>query len=230
MLTPHLEKLILCGKATYNTLCVGGSEKTIFNVPQDRYIIITDITIHNGLDRPTIELTDNEMNTLFKSHSLTQLSIFSDRSYNHFVIRNEYNISQWGLNWHVTPKGHFHFDTFLVHNNDIAFSWVKSIDHRSGRANTPAESVGRPLPFDYGKDGQAVAGVVIENILSTATPWRINQGGSYTATDQTMSNELQYPVTPETTPIYLDYSFQFPIANIQYVEVFGNLDNISATL
>ena len=43
MLTPHLEKLILCGKAAYNTLSIGGSQKTIFNVAKDRYIIITDI-------------------------------------------------------------------------------------------------------------------------------------------------------------------------------------------
>ena len=230
MLTPKLEKLILNGKASYNTLCIGGSEKTIFNVSNDRYIIITDITIHSHLDKPSIELTDEELNAYFKSNSLTQLSIFSDRSYNHFIIRNELNIVQKGSNWHVTPKGHFHFDTYLIHNTDIAFSWVKSFDHRSARSNTPAESVGRPAPFDYGKEGQNVAGVVINNTLNTVLPWKINQGGSYTADDTTMSNELQYPATTETTPLYLNESFQFPIANVGYVEIFGELTNISATL
>ncbi len=43
MLTPILEKLILSGKASYNTFVVGGSEKHILNVENDRFIIITDL-------------------------------------------------------------------------------------------------------------------------------------------------------------------------------------------
>lgn len=232
MLTPHLEKLILSGKASFNTLAVGGSEKTILNVGQDRYIVITDITVFHHLDFRAIELTDAQLNTFFQKNSLTQLSVFSDRSFNHFVIRNQFEFSQSlnGQNWHLIPKGSTKFDTFLIHNNDVAFSWVKSIEQRNARANTPAESVGRPVPFDYGKEGQPVAGVIRTNTLGTVIPWLINQGGSYTATDRTQTNELQYPATTETTLLNFEYSFQFPIANISYVEVFGNLDNISATL
>lgn len=76
MLTPHLEKLILCGKASYNTLSIGGSQKTIFNVAKDRYIIITDLTIFNHLDFRSIELTDAQLNDYVKTNMLTQLSIF----------------------------------------------------------------------------------------------------------------------------------------------------------
>ena len=230
MLTPHLEKLILCGKASFNSLAIGGSEKTILNVAQDRYIIITDITINHHLDFRNYTLTNNQLAQILKDHIFTQLSIFSDRSYNHYIIKNDFNIVANGTDWNVIPFGSTKLDTFLIHNNDVAFSWIKSINQKVARSNTPAESVGRPLPFDYGKEGQPVAGVVIENTLNTVLPWVINQGGSYTQTNDTMSNELQYPVTDETFLLNFEYTWQFPTANINYVEVFGNLDNISATL
>ena len=50
MITPHLEKLILCGKASYNTFVIGGSEKCILNVDNDRFIIITDIIYFSQLN------------------------------------------------------------------------------------------------------------------------------------------------------------------------------------
>jgi hypothetical protein len=231
MLTPALEKLILCGKASFNTFVVGGSQKTILNVTDDRYIIITDITVFHHLDTPSIQLTDVELNALFDKSCITQLSIFSDRSYNHFLIRNEFDLEQKGQNWHVVPKGHTKFDTYLVHNTDVAFTWLKSSKMLSLLGDTPAESVGRPLPFDYGKAGQPNQNVVLTNTLATATPWNINQtGNAYPLPNLVQTNQLQYPVDPGTTMNNFSNCFQFPIANINYVEIFGELTNISATL
>ena len=232
MLTPKLEKLVLCGKASFNTLSIGGSEKTILNVTSDRYIIITDIIVFHHLDNRSIEMTDTELNDYFTKNSLTQLSIFSDRSYNNFVIRNEFDIEQKGQNWHVTPKGHTKIDTYLIHNTDVSFNWAKSVDFRSSpRAVSPALSVARPVPFDYGKNGQNAVGTVQFNKLSTVLPWNINQQGSFQLlASDTQTNQLQFPVTTETQLQNFQKSFQYPIAIINYVEVFGELTNISATL
>jgi hypothetical protein len=231
MLTPALEKLILCGKASFNTFTIGGSEKTILNVTNDRYIIITDITISHHLDNRSIELNDTQLIDFFNKHSLTQLQIFSDRSYNHFVYRNEFMIVEKGNNsFHVIPSGQTKFDTYLIHNTDVSFSWVKSFNQTNARSVTPAVSVGRPVPFDYGKEGQNSLGVVRTNTLNTVLPWRINQGGTATQTNNTQTNELQFPVTDETVLVNFAESYQYPIANINYVEIFGELTNISATL
>jgi hypothetical protein len=43
MITPHLEKLILCGKAFFKTFVAGGDKHTL-SFGNDRFIIITDIT------------------------------------------------------------------------------------------------------------------------------------------------------------------------------------------
>lgn len=232
MLTPALEKLILCGKASFNTLTIGGSQKTIFNVSSDRYIIITDITIFHHLDMRTIELTDAQLNDYMTKKMLTQLNIFSDRSYNHFIIRNEFDVEQKGQNWHVLPKGHTKFDTYLIHNTDISFSWVKSAEMKSFNGDTEALSVARPLPFDYGKQGQPNQQVVLTNDVAGSVPtWKINQAGnSYPLLDNIATNQLQFPVNPLTTLEFFDYNWAFPIANINYVEIFGELTNISATL
>lgn len=232
MLTPILEKLILCGKATFNTLCIGGSQKTIFNVSPDRYIIITDITIFHHLDSQSIELTDLDLTRLTSTNMLTQLNIFSDRSYNHFIVRNEFDLEQKGQNWHVLPKGHTKFDTYLVHNTDVSFSWIKSADMKSFNGDTEATSVARPLPFDYGKEGQPNQQVVLTNTVAGSVPtWRINQAGqSYPLLDTITTNQLQFPVNPVTTLNNFNFAFSYPVANINYVEIFGELTNISATL
>lgn len=231
MLTPALEKLILCGKASYNTFTIGGSEKTVLNVTNDRYIIITDIVISHHLDNGRLDFTEATLNQFLGEQQLTQLQIFSDRSYNHFVFRNEYMILEKGNNnFHVIPSGQTKFDTYLIHNTDISFSWAKSYTQQVARAVTPATSVGRPVPFDYGKEGQNSVGVVRTNTLNTLLPWRINQGGTATQTNNTQTNELQYPITTETQLVNFTESWQFPVANIGYVEIFGELTNISATL
>jgi hypothetical protein len=66
--------------------------------------------------------------------------------------------------------------------------------------------------------------------LTTVTPWTINQGGTATQTNDTATNQLQFPVDPVTTPNNLATNFGFPIANIGYVEVYEEIGNLSATI
>lgn len=231
MLTPYLEKLILCGKAAYNTLSIGGSQKSIFNVAKDRYIIITDITIFNHLDARSIELTDQGLTDYLATNMLTQLSIFSDRSYNNFIVRNEFEIAQKGQNWHVLPKGHTKFDAYLIHNTDISFTWIKSADMKANLGDTEAISTARPLPFDYGKIGQNNQQVVLTNDVAGTIGYKINQAGNtYPLPNLVTTNQLQFPVNTVTTLNNFNLSFQYPVANIGFVEVFEELTNLSGTL
>jgi hypothetical protein len=232
MLTPYLEKLILCGKASYNTLSIGGSQKTIFNVAKDRFIIITDLTIFNHLDiNRTFELTDIQFNDYMSRNMLTQLSIFSDRSYNNFIVRNEFDFETRNNLWHVLPKGHTKFDTYLIHNTDISFTWIKSADMKAFPGDTEAISTARPFPFDYGKIGQVNQQVVLKNDVAGTLGWSINQAGNtYPLPNLVTTNQLQFPVNPVTTLQNFELSYQYPVANIGFVEVFEEINNISATL
>ena len=47
MLSNNLQKLILTGRASYNTFCASGSNKNVLNVNNDRFIIITQIHFQN---------------------------------------------------------------------------------------------------------------------------------------------------------------------------------------
>jgi len=232
MITPGLEKLILSGKANYNTFCVGGSEKTILNVAKDRFIVITDITIHHSLNNYEIQINDGDFDKFMEQKMLTQLGIFSDRIFNHFVIRNEFNFVRNDTNnrFHVLPAGSTKFDTYIVHNSDVAFNWITSCQNLPIVGTTPAQSVGRPVPFDYGAEGQRTQNITLQNDLSILTPWIINQGGTATQTNDTAANQLQFPVDAVTTPINMGETFAYPIANIGYVEIYEEIGNISASI
>ena len=232
MLTPHLEKLILCGKAAYNTLSIGGSQKTIYNVAQNRYIIITDITIFHHLDKASLEFDDNGFQAYMETNMLTQLSIFSDRSFNNFIVRNDFEISQRGNgNWHILPKGSTKFDAYLIHNTDISFTWIKSADMKANLGDTEALSTARPLPFDYGKIGQPNQQVILTNQVAGTPNYLINQAGNtYPLPNSITTNQLQFPVNTVTTLNNFNYAFSYPVANIGFVEVFEELTNLSATL
>jgi hypothetical protein len=232
MITPGIEKLILCGKANYNTFTIGGSEKSILNVAKDRFIIITDITVSHHLDSFNIVFNDGAFDRFMQAKMLTQLCVFSDRGFNHFIVRNEFNFvrNDTNGNFHVLPAGHTKFDTYLIHNTDVAFNWITSAPNTPAFGVTPAESVGRQVPFDYGADGQRTQNVVLSNTLTTLTPWIINQGGTATQTNNTATNQLQFPVDSQTTPNNLATNFGFPIANIGYVEVYEEIGNLSATI
>lgn len=118
-----------------------------------------------------------------------------------------------------------------MHNTDISFTWIKSADMKAFLGDTEAISTARPLPFDYGKIGQNNQQVVLTNDVAGTPNWSINQAGnSYPLPNLVTTNQLQFPVNAVTTLNNFDQSFQYPVANIGYVEIFEELNNISATL
>jgi hypothetical protein len=158
MLTAQLEKMILEGRASYNTFIAGGSQKHILNVYKDRFIIITDLTYHAGANLDKTRGASREAINTFLADALnTQVKIFSTKSQNAYIFRNNVQIipnGNLGEFW-VLPFGSVKLDTYLIHESDVSFSFSYAGERRSvTNGTTKAQSIAFAPPFDYGKDGQ----------------------------------------------------------------------------
>lgn len=239
MITPILEKLILCGKASFNTFVAGASEKSILFVDNDRFIIITGLTYFPSVNNnKCLDLDETAMQSILDRN--TQVKIFSEKSLNNFIFRNEINVSEVRVSatqksFTVTPGTPIKLDTFLIHDNSVSFTFsyaLSVID--AARGITKAQSVGYPLPIDYGKEGQnALAVRTIGSTADAVTPVNIYSGGPFSNDGrQNGFNEFVYPVDGNTIikPSYLDKAANYPLLLVDYVEIIGNPTNISATL
>jgi hypothetical protein len=239
MITPILEKLILCGKASFNTFVAGASEKSILFVDNDRFIIITGLTYFPSVNGENcLDLDEVEMKAILDRN--TQVKIFSEKSLNNFIFRNELNVSEVRVtaterSFTVTPGAPIKLDTFLIHDNSVSFTFsyaLSVID--AARSITKAQSVAYPLPIDYGKEGQNALPVrTIGSTFDAVTPVNIYSGGPF-SNDGTQNgfNEFVYPVDVNTAipNKNMTLAANYPLLLVDYVEIIGNPTNISATL
>ena len=239
MLTPHLEKLILCGKASFNTYVIGGAHKNIFNVRKDHFIIITDLVYFNQINSPNLlnDLTLAQLNAL-QLRNNTQLKVFSAKTQNNFIFRNNFTLTERGNSntFHVTPVGSTKLDTYLVHESDISFTF--SVASNLVAASTigylaPNDSeIGFPPPFDLGIKGQRGA-IANNNITKSALTEDLeiysSAGGQlYNENGLPTTNELTFPVDTISLLPGLESAMCYPLLNVSYVEISGNLTNIQS--
>lgn len=230
MLTPELEKLILCGKAFFKTAVVGGAKTTI-NIDNDRFAIITDITY-----LPYVDITQNPT---VETNCNCQLSIYGERGFNHYMFANQRSMAQTFFDMQGgqqrtvnrrMPLAAQKIDCYLLHTTQIGFSFLAT------NTFTPVATFGLAAfnnpaydsPLDYGKDGDTSP----INVFTDITPLNgipllnqvVNRAtglGIGTATSQ----QVEYPADAATVPNINDNP-QFPIANINYVEILGQPNNI----
>lgn len=243
MVTPVLEKLILSGKASYKTFVAGGAAKNVLPVGTNRYIIITDFTYFPFLPYEKLYDTENWLINLPSGTNciLTQMNIFSEKSFNHYVFKNEYHyadvpsIESGGFMSMGAPTK---IDCYLVHEKQITFSFIKEPDKETALAgglntvdfgNSPVNVPSKYVPLDYGADGQPVAPINVnlrENWqaagvdIAQIRPLGIESIG---ATIQPNFNDLQLPVDA-TTAITNDLNGMaqsYPVVNVGYVEIIG---------
>ena len=243
MITPFLEKLILSGNATFNTFVIGGTEKHILNVASNRFIIITDIIYFNEVNNTNENKVKNyrydrqDVPNFLVERSLTQCTIFSEKSFNTFVFRNNFSFVPDG-NAHiiVTPIGSTKLDTYLIHESDVAFTfcWAgKTAGNFIGP--TPAGSVGAPNPIDYNKEGGYgnIDSVRLRGQSDSLSPtfW-FKPGGNKVPDLPGAQNslQLQFPVNTLTRLDDLELPLSYPLMLVNYVEIQGNPTNVSATL
>lgn len=230
MLTHHLEKLILAGKASYNTFVAGGSQKHVLNVYNDRYIIITDITYQSSINtsNKNIGLLEEDLNKLIQTLN-TQCRIFSRKSFNQFLFRNQIAISPNGAKFNVMPFGSIKLDTYLIHESDVSITF----SYAGNRSNidtgtSEADSIAFAPPYDYGKDGQP--GALPVRLVGAAGSTRTSNSGQNKIDNTQIDLQLSFPVDATTNIQGLDLSVCYPILQIGYVEILGNPTNLSATL
>lgn len=227
MLTPKLEELILCGKAFFKTAVVGGTKTTI-NIDNDRFIIITDITF---LPYINADLPPGN----YFADANTQLSIYGERGFNHYFFANQrpaatvfYDGGGPNQTYLKTPVQTQKIDCYLLHTTQVGFSFLTS-GNLGVSSTTTVAAFNNPAfepPLDYGKDGMTGAlnvdndiqylPVLNNSVINRATGLGIGSA---------ITQQVQLPADAQTTPVVNNNKF-FPIANINYIEILGQPNNI----
>jgi len=215
MITPQLEKLILCGKAFFKTFVAGGDKHTL-TFGNDRYIIITDIT-YFPMNCPPSDPDGRD------NHN-TQVAIYGERGYNNFIFRNFNNTNVNNANVHgfCSPVT---INTFILHEQQVGFSFCNAAfftNPNVGIANTQNPSYSPPIEF--GKDGDPGALPVVLTIDDfTAT---IQQNfTTRPASGSVESQQLLFPFNA-ITQFNFQESYEYPLLHVNYVEVLGQPGNI----
>lgn len=234
MITPALEKLILCGRAFPKTFVAGGGQKSNIFVQNDRFIIITDIVYFSrkNLRGPASyeACTDNSNPNLLNSLT-TQLTILSERGFNRFMFRD--NLTTQSNGQDCSPIGNTKIDTYLIHTKAVSFTFSKGgnmlVQDINPAGNTNPNTIGSlQTPSDYGKLGTPnVLPVTIQTTVSSATFFNNNYCRGTNNVNFAESSELAFPVDALTNLIDIQDFNCMPIANIFYVEVLGMPGNIN---
>jgi len=221
MITPFLENQILCGNAVFKTFTAGGSYKSVLNVSEGCFIIITDLTYFPRVP-PTMDLSD------YQKFALTQLLIASSSRNDNFLFRNSVS-SHYTANLtrvQVLPGETTKIDCYLLHSSDVIFAFTDCADVTlTSPALTPAKGSGLHPPLEYGK--QSLPGSLAVPLGGTFTAlsqaWAINFAG--VGVDITglpnvrRFNGLRFPSQGMAGNVGLQYTT--PLCHINYVEIKG---------
>lgn len=234
MITPKLEQLIWEGKAFFKTFVAGGSQRHNFNIQNDRFIIITDITyFSSGHFDADASGTNNTFANMYRQGMNTQLTILGEKGVNRFLFRNSFvgvPHNNSGQIEHLLPVGHTVINTYLLHTTQVAFTFSFAQDLQNQVVgNTPGEYYALQPPTDYGKDGTpGVLPVTLNGEGFGGTAPLIDLFGANATGGQTESKEFSFPVVaanniPATNR---ENSWAYPICHVNYVEIIGLPNNI----
>lgn len=218
MVTPKLEELILCGKAFFKTFVAGGTKHTL-TFGNDRFIIITDITYF------AMNVLDNEG---VANHN-TQVAIYGERGYNHFIFRNYNNTNVNNANVHgFSSPTTIH--TYLLHEQQVGFSFgnapfFQNVNNGLANVNNP----GYANPLEYGIDGQPQSTVILTMDSYSGTTSIQNNLVTRPAAGSNESQQLFFSyddTTSFTSNMATSDQFEYPLLHVNYVEVLGSANNI----
>lgn len=199
-----LENLIHAGKAEFKVFSAGGSQKSVLNIQQNHYIIITNV-----LFQPQA----------FIGTPLNQLNIVSEGKINSLIFRNTLG-NRLATNYNSPIS----IDTYFMHKTSVQFCL----------SDCPALNVGFDVGFfknlsvgfypvvDYGKlDVIGSSNLLTKRAQNPATFETINfQGNTIKETND--YDGLNYPMTNLT---FDGNPENIPLVTISYVEVFTNQNN-----
>jgi len=238
MISERLEKLILSGKANYRMYTHAATGKSIILVPDQRFVVITDIWIYDFLDHD-LEGTPAIIRSALE-RAVKQISIYSDDSTTRFLHRSNmgYSPDQTDTRGILTTNGVTNYSVYLPHKSNITIELLNVPDpstwFATGFAPSATRSQSRSLPSGYSKIGLVAGGVT----LSSTNRVR------FTAVEETRQDPITAPSTPAQSfsaegfqvpanaanlldaPTQQIQSLQYPIINIGYVEIFENPINV----
>jgi len=240
MITPYLEQLIIEGRAIYKTFVAGYSQKHIMNIPENRYIILTDLWYTPTLyynPRLAIDPDPTKRKTIdeqFKENMITQLTILGNRGFNRFLFKNSItkdflpadplrpleDISFYSANNPI------HLNCYLIHTDGISFTFSNGEKVLPVTAIAPFEVPALSDPTDYGKDGILGSIGTIRNSI-TPSIFQNNYHNQKLSTATGGNNEFSFAVNLNTN---LDATLKvekisYPILNVGYVEILGQPTN-----
>jgi hypothetical protein len=200
-LSNHLENLIHAGKAEFKVFSAGGGQKSILNIQQNHYIIITNV-----LFQPQ-----------FKGDTLNQLNIVSEAKINSLIFRNNLSsIAATATNYNSSIS----IETYFMHKTSVQFCLSK-IDPMLIATNGTfdKDSFGFNPNIDYAKDTIAGAQIVQKvraNSLGQTVSFQGNTVKSLAPVDYFGLNFPMIGLTFSGEPQNI------PLVTISYVEVYTN--------
>jgi hypothetical protein len=228
MITPKLEELILCGKAFFKTAVVGGSKTTI-NIKEDRFIIIIDIS-YLGYQNPS------PLRQQWNFDQNIQLSIYGERGFNHYIFKNKglNNVPIWDPDndtfrdqSYTTQAPPQQINCYILHTTQVGFSFISQGDLNPSTTLSIAgfDNPAFEPPLDYGKEG--MLGAVNVDVLitpNTLDNFVVNRNAGLPI-GSNATQQIQFPADASTKPL-VNENIAFPIANINYIEILGQPNNI----
>lgn len=217
MVTPQLEKLILSGKAFFKTFVAGGDKHTL-NIGNDRFIIITDITYF-----PMNVVSNNG-----RANHNTQVAIYGERGYNHYIFRNYNNTNVNNANVHgfISPVT---VNTYLLHEQQVGFSFCNAPYFRNLSISfADTNNPGYQPPIEFGIDGQPGAETVILSMNADGTtPIQNNFTIRPTVGAGNESQQLLFAFDSGNKFVTgIEDNYEYPLMLVNYVEVLGQAGNI----
>jgi hypothetical protein len=227
MITPKLEELILCGKAFAKTF-VAANTKSVINIENDRFIIITDITF-----LPTFNNVQEQ-----ESNDVVQISILGERGFNHYMFKNRtmgiIPVYASSIDQTIRANGVFPADpqtinTYLLHTTEVAFSFINRPDNQFGGplVVTPYNNPAYQSLLDYGKEGDPVTVPISQIVINDTLRNFVMNPATGIPAGGDISNQYQYPAQVGTRPGQINGQTPAPyILNVNYVEILGQPNNI----
>ena len=234
MITPLLEKLILCGKAQYKTY-IACSQKNVINIPKDHFIIITHFSHFPFVPVDQLEPDPN----LVLLQLVTQMKVFSDKSYTNYVIRNDifrtigFNATTGELIPVWSTGQPYQENVYLVHETDVSISFSKTLRAPAAAisAIAPAKTPAKIPVADYGRVGFAgsiaVATEKVTGVNSAVRPLGKVTPPSAVATFNL--ENLEFPINATTALTNADIQkgvLTYPLCIFNYIEVNGRINDI----
>lgn len=241
-ITSILEKQILNGNGSFNVFSAGGMGKNCLPVPNDRFFVITKLIIYPFMPHSLQEIQAANNQGILE-RVVFQLNVLTGQQQVIYPMRFNFQADFDSVDntFKLTGLGEpIYIDTYIVCQSDVSFCFISPAQFgltsvATGRTNAKAQGISPSV--GYGKEGipnSFQADLVREFDFNSNQLFRQNefeQGGI--AQGDQVRDQFNIPVD-DTTVIStvvgqnqdINNNYQYPICNVEYVDVFGLPTNL----